>query len=181
MKGTFIRVHRLASTMRTTATIAAMIALTLLAGPLASTGLSASHDEVVEIELVETGDDEAPYAFEPGEVTVEPGTTVRWVHTHEVFHTVTSTDSQDEKQPNGMFDESMSSEGDTFEYTFEEPGTYHYFCKPHSGFMEGTVHVEGEDGGTDGDTTDAPLGGAVALAALVAATGLLAARRIGPR
>lgn len=159
--------------MRFKLSLATTVTLVTLAALATPTGVAAQHDDVVEIELVETGDDEAPFAFEPGEVTIDAGTTVRWVHTHDVFHTVTSTDSLDEKQANGQFDETMSSEGDTFEFTFEEPGTYHFYCKPHSGFMFGTIHVEGEAAGT----SDAPLGGLVAVVAGLAASSLLAARR----
>lgn len=148
-------------------TVVALFALSMAAMP---SGLAASHEDVVEIRLVETGDDSEPYAFEDAEVTIEPGTTVRWVHTHDVSHTVTSTDSQEDRQPNGMFDQSLSSEGDTFEYTFDEPGTFHYFCQPHSGFMFGTVHVEGE--GTDEQANDAPLPGGLIPLALAAAIGL---------
>lgn len=157
--------------MRSQFTFVAVIALAALAGLATPTGLAASHGEVVEIELVETGNSDAPYAFDPGEVTIEAGTTVRWVHTHDVFHTITSTDSLDEKQANGQFDETMSSEGDTFEFTFEEPGTYHYFCKPHSGFMFGTITVEG------GGSADAPLPGAWALLGVLGAVAVVVARR----
>lgn len=143
------------------------LALSTAATPM---GLSASHEDVVEVRLVETGDDAEPYAFDDDEITIEAGTTVRWVHTHGVFHTVTSTDSQDERQPNGLFDETLSSEDDAFEFTFEEPGTFHYYCKPHSGFMFGTVHVEGEAG--DEQANDVPLPGALIPLALAAAVGL---------
>lgn len=157
--------------METNFTFVALFALAALVGIATPTGLAASHEAVVEIELVETDSDEAPFAFEPGEITVEPGTTVRWVHTHDVFHTVTSTDSLDQKKGNGEFDESMSSEGDTFEVTFDEPGTYHYFCQPHSDFMFGTVVVEGEA------STDAPFPGAVYLVGVLGALAVLVARR----
>jgi plastocyanin len=44
----------------------------------------------------------------------------------------------------GMFDHAlapMGSDGDTFEFTFEEPGEYQYYCEPHLG-MFGTITVE---------------------------------------
>lgn len=162
--------------MRTALSLVAVIALAALTGLATPTGLAASHEDVVEIELVETADDDAPYAFEPTERTVDAGTTVRWVHTHDVSHTITSTDSHEEREPNGEFDETMSSEGDTFEFTFEEPGTYHFYCKPHSSFMVGTIHVEGEADG--GGTADAPLGAFAAIVAGLAGSALLATRRV---
>ncbi len=144
-----------------------LVAAALLAAP---SGLSASHEDVEVIELVETGDSEEPYAFEPAEVTIEPGTTVRWVHTHDVFHTITSTDSHEEHNPNGEFDASMSSEGDTFEHTFEEAGTFHYYCKPHTGFMFGTITVE--ENGAVNETNEAPLLGALTLVTALATVAL---------
>lgn len=143
--------------------------LVLLAlGFVTSSGMAASHGEVVEVEIVEDGGD-APFAFEDEEITIEPGTTVRWVHTHDVRHTVTSTDSLEDKQPDGVFDVELDAEGQIFEHTFEEPGTYHYYCKPHSSFMEGTIHVEA---GGDGAASEAPLGGVLALLSVVFAAGL---------
>ncbi|MFO7918742.1 MAG: plastocyanin/azurin family copper-binding protein [Anaerolineae bacterium] len=76
-------------------------------------------------------------AFEPEEITVAPGTTVTWTNEDSFAHTVTAGTRGD---PTGMFDEDVSG-GDTFSFTFEEPGTYDYFCRPHSG-MDGVVIVE---------------------------------------
>jgi plastocyanin len=39
--------------------------------------------------------------------------------------------------------EGAITSGDTYEHTFEVPGTYHYFCIPHErGGMVGTVTVK---------------------------------------
>ena len=95
------------------------------------------------VETTATDDDEQPFAFDPGEVEISLGETVEWVNADDVFHTVTSTESLDELTPSGLFDVELGSEGATFEFTFEEAGTYHYYCKPHVPFMIGTVHVEG--------------------------------------
>jgi plastocyanin len=88
------------------------------------------------------GDPDHPFAFSPREVTVKAGQTVRWVNEDNVFHTVTSTDSLDRLRPNGLFNRSLSRRGQTFDFTFGRPGTYHYYCQPHAPFMVGTVRVE---------------------------------------
>ncbi|MDW7733221.1 MAG: cupredoxin family copper-binding protein, partial [Methanolobus sp.] len=76
------------------------------------------------------------FAFQPESITIEPGTTIVWTNYDTAQHTVTST--------GGIFDSGLFGEGETFEYTFTEPGTYEYFCTVHS-FMEGEVVVsEGE-------------------------------------
>jgi plastocyanin len=87
-------------------------------------------------------DPDHPFAFRPQQVTVRAGQTVRWVNTEDVFHTVTSTDSLDRLRPNRRFDKALSRRGQIFDYTFRQPGTYHYYCQPHAPFMVGTVRVE---------------------------------------
>ena len=80
--------------------------------------------------------------FEPANITVEPGTTVTWVQSGNNSHTTTSYD--------GLWDSGMieGGSGGTFSFTFEEPGTYDYFCIPHESLgMIGSVTV------TDGTAT----------------------------
>jgi len=73
------------------------------------------------------------FAFKPAEITVPVGTTVIWYNNDSVIHTVTARD--------GSFDSDSLSEGDMFSYTFEERGTFEYYCIPHP-YMEGQVVVE---------------------------------------
>jgi plastocyanin len=72
---------------------------------------------------------------------VRAGQAVRWAATDDVFHTVTSTAQPRPPDPDGRFDRTLSRTGQTFTYTFQRPGTYHYYCRPHSDFMTGTVRV----------------------------------------
>jgi plastocyanin len=76
--------------------------------------------------------------FDPANITVEPGTTVTWVQSGNNPHTTTSYD--------GLWDSGMieGGSGGTFSFTFEEPGTYDYFCIPHESLgMIGSVTVTG--------------------------------------
>lgn len=76
--------------------------------------------------------------FEPANITIEPGTTVTWVQSGNNPHTTTSYD--------GLWDSGMieGGSGGTFSFTFEEPGTYDYFCIPHESLgMIGSVTVTG--------------------------------------
>ena len=75
--------------------------------------------------------------FDPVEVTIEVGTTVRWINTDNEFHTVTAGTRDN---PTGLFDAPLDP-GEEFSYTFDEPGTYEYHCIPHFG-MDGVVIVE---------------------------------------
>ena len=89
------------------------------------------------------GDPDHPFAFTPMQLTVPLGTTVRWVNDDDVFHTVTSTAELEPRRPSGLFGHSLSRKGQTFEYTFNKAGTFHYYCQPHADFMFGTVTVRG--------------------------------------
>jgi plastocyanin len=102
----------------------------------------ARGQEAVEIRLVpQPSDAERPFVFEPETLTVPAGTTVRWVNAADVFHTVTFADSRDVRVPNGTFDQSLASAGQAVERRFDQPGTFFYFCQPHSTFMAGTIVV----------------------------------------
>jgi plastocyanin len=76
--------------------------------------------------------------FDKADITVKPGTMVTWVQRGQYGHTTTSYD--------GLWDSGLIEGGTegTYSYTFEEPGTYEYFCKPHEEVgMVGTVTVSG--------------------------------------
>ena len=73
------------------------------------------------------------YAFGPDNISVPVGTSVTWTNQGDVQHTA-SSDS-------GLFDSGLLSNGDSFSYTFSSPGTYNYFCTPHS-WMLGQVTVK---------------------------------------
>ena len=77
--------------------------------------------------------------FAPANITVEPGTTVTWVQSGDNPHTTTSYD--------GLWDSGMieGGSGGSFSFTFDEAGTYDYYCIPHEQLgMVGTVTVSGE-------------------------------------
>lgn len=81
------------------------------------------------------------FAFTPDTIEVAAGTTVVWTNGDEFKHTVTSGETSGEKNvPDGMFDEPTDDKGDAAEVTFDEPGTYTYYCKQHNA-MNGTVTV----------------------------------------
>ncbi|WP_227376081.1 plastocyanin/azurin family copper-binding protein [Haladaptatus halobius] len=88
--------------------------------------------------------------FEPSELSIPPGTTVKWVwesNTHNVV-----PESQPEGSswqgskgaPNKTYDS-----GHTYSHTFDTPGTYEYFCQPHkSAGMTGSITVGSSGGGS---------------------------------
>ncbi len=72
-------------------------------------------------------------------VTVSVGGTVTWTNDDTAAHTVTSGTASD--GPDGVFDSSILMAGKTFEHTFDEEGSYDYFCVVHP-WMTGNVTVE---------------------------------------
>jgi plastocyanin len=76
--------------------------------------------------------------FEPGDLTINAGETVTWTNDEAVPHDV------DGSGPGGDFSsgpEGGMNEGDTYDFTFDEPGTYDYVCRVHAPGMAGTVTV----------------------------------------
>ena len=79
------------------------------------------------------------FLFEPESLTVEAGTTVTWTNQDRILHTVTAGTPE---QPGDRFDGDLDGAGSTFSVTFDEPGTYEYFCDRHN-HMRGTITVDG--------------------------------------
>lgn len=75
------------------------------------------------------------FAYSPASITVKKGTTVTWTNHDDVEHTVTSTDDSPVSFDSGLF-----GKDESFSFTFNEVGTYTYFCMPHP-YMKGTVTV----------------------------------------
>lgn len=67
-------------------------------------------------------------------VTIKKGDTVKWTQRDSVGHTVTSDNSAWESSP-------TLKNGESFEHTFTEAGTFTYHCTPHP-YMKGKVIVE---------------------------------------
>ena len=77
------------------------------------------------------------FGFKPGEVEVPVGTTVVWTNRDNIGHSITQGTPPD---PAGAFDSGFINQGQTFSFTFSEPGDYHYFCRRHNS-MTGLVRV----------------------------------------
>ncbi len=77
--------------------------------------------------------------FDPDVINVAPGTTVEWENNDKVSHTVTSGNPSD-NQTGTIFDSSLIAAGKDFSFTFNNPGTYNYFCQVHP-WMTGQVIV----------------------------------------
>ncbi len=84
------------------------------------------------------GCDETNECFIPYEVSIAVGGEVIWSNIDSAAHTVTSGNPSVE--PGGIFDSSLFMAGTTFSHTFDEAGTYEYFCMVHP-WMTGIIQV----------------------------------------
>ncbi|MEP0824757.1 MAG: multicopper oxidase domain-containing protein [Nitrososphaera sp.] len=73
-------------------------------------------------------------SFTPGHISVHVGDTVTWKNDDSTAHTVKSKES-------GLFTSGSILQKRTFQHTFEEPGTYEYYCSLHP-WMTGIVEVK---------------------------------------
>ena len=73
------------------------------------------------------------FAMVPDPVEIQAGDRVRWTNLDGAFHTVTSGNPED-GDAGTLFDASLN-QGESFEFTFEVPGEYRYFCRPHAASM----------------------------------------------
>ena len=88
---------------------------------------------------------DAPYFWQSekdgsttGVIEIFVGDTVVWKNADTTRHTITS--GSDPSNPDGLFDSGYFGPGKSFSYTFDEVGTYSYYCEPHP-WMQGTVFV----------------------------------------
>ena len=107
--------------------------------------------------------------FDPNPVTIAMGGTVTWENVDNAAHTVTSGSPVD--GPDGVFDSSlimapMQGVVKTFSHTFDDAGTYDYFCMVHP-WMAGSVIVA-DAAAAEAEAAEAEAAAAAAIAALEA-------------
>ena len=85
-------------------------------------------------EPAETSVTIAGMQFQPATIRVKSGEEVTWKNTAAMPHTVTGRED-------GKLSSARLNQGSMFSHTFEQPGTYTYYCALHPS-MIGTVIVE---------------------------------------
>ena len=108
-----------------------VVALALgFTGPRAETGQPAptaqQKPEATEVKIDN-------FSFGPAELKVPVGTTVKWTNRDDIPHTVVSTEK--------VFKSKVLDTDETFSFTFNQAGTYPYFCSIHPK-MTGKVVVQ---------------------------------------
>lgn len=74
----------------------------------------------------------ANFVYLPDPIQIRVGQTVRWTNLDPDIHTVTATDQS--------WTSPILTQGQTYQRTFTQTGTFPYFCEPHP-FMQGVVEV----------------------------------------
>ena len=82
--------------------------------------------------------------FAHNNLTVEAGTTVTWENVGAVIHTTTGN--------NGLWDSDILQRGQTFSFTFNQAGSFTYFCNIHPS-MIATITVTSPPGAQTAPTT----------------------------
>jgi len=70
------------------------------------------------------------FAFDPTSLTVPVGTTVTWQNREELPITHTVTSGEVPGTPSGVFDMDLP-QGESVQFTFDEAGTFPYYCNFH--------------------------------------------------
>ncbi|ACK66265.1 plastocyanin [Rippkaea orientalis PCC 8801] len=87
---------------------------------------------------VKMGADSGMLAFEPKEITISSGDTVKWINNKLSPHNVIVEGHEELSHKDMAF-----KAGEAFEATFSEPGEYTYYCAPHRGAgMVGKIIVK---------------------------------------
>jgi LPXTG-motif cell wall-anchored protein len=86
------------------------------------------------------------FQFAPASVTIDVGDTVTWNNDGPTAHSATADD--------GEFDTGIFDAGQSRSHTFDQAGTFTYFCTPHPN-MQGTVTVRAASGDADDTAGDA--------------------------
>jgi plastocyanin len=76
------------------------------------------------------------YSYNPDTLRVKPGTVVTWVNCEPA-----TVDPHTSIATGGEWNSGYLAPGTSYSWTFQNAGTYNYFCEPHP-FMKGVVIVE---------------------------------------
>jgi len=97
-----------------------------------------THHVEIPVGTSVPGCEETNSCWSPADITINAGDTVHWMNVDTAAHTVTGGSPAD--GPSGVFDSSLVMADATYEFTFDDTGSYDYFCMVHP-WMTGTVTV----------------------------------------
>jgi len=95
-------------------------------------------DVVMPSKVSRPGCEEIDRCYIPSSIVIEKGKQVTWVNEDSAFHSVTSGFYE---TPTELFDSGHLDPYESYTLTFDESGTFDYFCTLHP-WMNGQVIVE---------------------------------------
>ncbi len=102
------------------------------------TDLIIQGDVIMPTKVSRPGCEENDRCYIPSLIVIEKGKQVTWVNEDSAFHTITSGYYD---TPTDLFDSGHLDPFESYTLTFDEAGTYDYFCTLHP-WMKGQVIVE---------------------------------------
>ncbi len=102
------------------------------------TDLIIQGDVIMPTKVSRPGCEENDRCYIPSLIVIEKGKQVTWVNEDSAFHTITSGFYD---TPTDLFDSGHLDPFESYTLTFDETGTYDYFCTLHP-WMKGQVIVE---------------------------------------
>lgn len=115
----------------------ALFGIAALLGACASSGTAAPTTTAPAAAPVSAAIDISGFAFSKTALDIAKGTTVTWTNKDGTGHTVSSGTPPTK---DGKFDGQVAA-GGTFSFTFNDAGTFKYFCAIHNS-MTGTITVK---------------------------------------
>ena len=100
--------------------------------------MTITGDIVMPSKVSRPGCEEIDRCYIPSNIVIEKGKQVTWVNEDSAFHSVTSGLYE---TPTELFDSGHLDPYETYTLTFDESGTFDYFCTLHP-WMKGQVIVE---------------------------------------
>ncbi len=100
--------------------------------------LTINGDVIMPTKVSRPGCEENDRCYIPSIIVIEKGKQVTWVNEDSAFHTITSGYYD---TPTDLFDSGHLDPFESYTLTFDETGTYDYFCTLHP-WMKGQVIVE---------------------------------------
>lgn len=77
------------------------------------------------------------FFFDPTVLKIKNGTTVTWTNSGMTGHDIRTDSASPKTGPNSE----LLNRGETYSFTFDEPGLYLYYCSPHPAQMRAVIEV----------------------------------------
>ncbi|MFY9965269.1 MAG: plastocyanin/azurin family copper-binding protein [Nitrososphaeraceae archaeon] len=114
--------------------------LTVGVSTIMFTSVEAQQGSTISVSIVPGASTLTDTSFQPNPVNVKVGDTVRWTNNDNTIHTVIEGNPATGGEVEGGFASEILGPGVTFEHTFNQTGTFEYYCNLHPN-MVGTVIV----------------------------------------